>query len=391
VSPRLPQLLNPRAPALPTASQRQLLGAAVLQGPDARAWWETWRRAGGDIAVVSPSTFGLLPLLYRNLEANRVDDPDMPRLKGVYRHAWVSNQGLARRLGPAIESLEREGIPTVTLGGPAVSGSHYRDAGVRRMDDVGVLVAPVHAERAVTRLRAGGWSPLGRIDPARILRTRHAIPLREPGGAQMDLQWGAFPESISDGDFWSGAVAATVGAAETLVPGPTEQLLHACVSGVRAGPDALMWIADAMVILRTAETEIDWTRLVDGAARRELAFTTGAALAVLRGLWDQPIPDEVVAELGERPSSVRERLLLRLSPRPGSIVGSLQLWDTYRRRATTAQNGYVYRDFLTFVADAKGLPSRRAIAPKLARRAISLAAAAMLPPLPAKQGPRPGS
>jgi hypothetical protein len=331
VSPRPARLLNPRVPALPTVSQRLLLGAAVLHGADARSSWVQWRRGGGDIETVSPSSFCLLPLVYRNLEANRVDDPDIPRLKGVYRHAWVMNQRLARRLERAIEALEREGIPTMTLGGPAVSAVHYRDAGARRIDDVGVLVPLVQAQRAVTVLRADGWSPLRRVDPGRILRSGHAMPLVEPGGAQMDLQWRAFPESNSDEDFWSGAVAATLGAAGTLAPGPTEQLLHACAYGVRAGPDALMWIADAAVILHTAEKEIDWARLVDGAARRELARTTGAALAILRELVDEPIPDQVLAELGARPSRVRERLLLRLSRRPGPILRYVRLWDVYRR------------------------------------------------------------
>jgi hypothetical protein len=198
------------------------------------------------------------------------------------------------------------------------------------------------------------------------------MPLVEAGGAQMDLQWRAFPESISDEDFWSGAVAATVGAAETLAPGPAEQLLHACAHGVRAGPGALMWIADAAVILRTAENEIDWARVVDGAAQRELVLTIGGALAILQEVVDELIPDRVLAELAARPSSVRERLLLRLSPRPGPAVRYVQLWAMYRRRGRTTEDGYMYPDFLKFVADAKGLPSRRAIAPKLARRAISL-------------------
>jgi hypothetical protein len=332
VNPRLAQLLTAGVPALPTASQRLLLGAAVLHGPDARSSWVQWRRAGGDIDTVSPSSFHLLPLLYRNLEANRVDDPDIPRLKGVYRHAWVTNQQLARRLEPAIAALGRAGIPTMTLGGPAVSAVHYRDAGVRRIDDVGVLVSPVQARRAVTVLRAGGWSPLRHVDPGRILRSGHAMPLVQAGGARMDLQWRAFPESVSDEDFWSGAVPATLGTVGTLAPGPTEQLLHACVYGVRAGPDALTWIADAAVILRTAETEIDWARLVDGAAQRELALTTGAALTIVRELVDEPIPDQVLAELDARPSSVRERLRLRVSRRPGPIVRYVQRWDMYRRR-----------------------------------------------------------
>jgi hypothetical protein len=176
-----------------------------------------------------------------------------------------------------------------------------------------VLVPPFEADRAVAVLRAGGWSPLAGVDSGRILHRGRTMPLVEPGGAQMDLQWRVFPESISDEDFWSGAVAATLGAAGTLAPGPAEQLLHTCAHGVRAGPDALMWIADAAVILRTAE--IDWVRLVDGAAQRELALAISVALAILQELVDEPIPDQVLAELGARASSLRGRLLRRLSRR----------------------------------------------------------------------------
>jgi hypothetical protein len=352
-----------------------LLRAALLDGVGARSAWEDWRRTGGDIETVDTATFRLLPLVYRNLEANRVDDPDIPRLKGVYRHAWVKNQHLAHCLEPALESLKRAGIPAMLLKGAAVSVVHYRDAGARRMDDVGVLVPPPEAERALAVFRASGWSMLGRIDPRRTLRSRHAMALREPGGAQIDLQWRVLPESIRDDDFWSGAVPAKLGRAATLAPGPTEQLLHTCAFGMRAGPDALTWIADAAVIIRGARAEIDWARLVEGVAQREIALRTTTSLAKLCELLAAPIPYQVMSALNALPSGARERLLLRLSLRPSPITGFVELWDMYRRRVAAADDGYVYRDFLQYVADANGLPSRRAIGSRLARRAISLASA----------------
>jgi hypothetical protein len=210
----------------------------------------------------------------------------------------------------------------------------------------------------VSALRAAGLSPVGRLDPDRGLRIGHATALVEPGGARLELRWGAFRESAGDEDFWSGAVAAHLGAAETLAPGPTQQLLYACAHGVRSGPEALIWIADATLILRTAASEIDWACLVDGAAQRELAFTTGAALAIVRELTDAPIPDRVLAELRARPSRARERLLLRLSRRHGPGVRHLQLWDSYRRRTAAAEDGDIYRGFREFLADAKRLSSR---------------------------------
>lgn len=347
-----------------------MLRAAVIKGPGGRSAWEDWRRAGGSIDTADSSTSRLLPAVYRNLEGSGVEDPDMPRLRGIYRHAWTMNQRVAQRVGEALESVHREGIPTMLLKGAAVWTAHYRDAGARRLDDVGVLVPPSEAERALAVLRESGWSPLCRIDPGRIVRSRHALALVEPGGTQINLHWRVLPESVRDDDFWAGAVAAAVGRASTLAPGPTEQLLHTCGYGVKAGRGALTWIADAAVIVGNAQQEIDWPRLVEGVARRGIALTTTTSLAVVREVLGARIPDQVMTQLGALPSTPRERLLLRLSPSPSLIAGSVRLWDLYRRRAAAGSDGYAYRDFLQYVADATELPSRRAIVARLARRAI---------------------
>ncbi len=305
---------------LPNSTQRLLLRAATGDGRCACSAWAQWRHAGGSLDGLDSSTSRLLPMIYRTLEAHRIDDPDILRLRGVYRHAWVRNQRLLNRLGDALASLNREGIPTMVLKGAAVSVTHYRDAGARRLDDVGVLVPPPEAEHALDLLRADGWSPLGRINRGRVLRMRHVTALAGPGDAQIGLHCRTLTESVGDEDFWSGALPATVGRSATLAPGPTEQLLHACGPGARAGPNGLTWIADAAVILRSAGGEIDWTRLVEGVTRRRIALTTTTSLAVLRVVLDAPIPQQVMTELGRLQNISRERLLLRLSRRPIRIT-----------------------------------------------------------------------
>lgn len=355
-----------------------MLRAAVGDGGGASSAWQEWRRSGGSLDRLDPSTSRLLPIVYRSLEANRVDDPDILRLRGVYRHTWVKNQLLVNRLGDVLESLNREGIPTMVLRGAAVSMAHYRDAGARRLDDVGVLVPPPKAEHALAILRAQGWSPLWGLDPGRVLRSRHAVVLAGLGGFQISLNSRALAESVGDEDFWSGAVAVTVGRAATLAPGPTEQLLSTCACRVSAGPGALTWIADIAVILRSAGAEIDWGRFVEGVAQRRIALTAIMSLAVTRVVLDAPIPPQVITELGRLPTTARERLLVRLSRKPTRIMACVELWDMYRRHVT-ADGDHGYRDFLRFVADAADLPSRRAIASKLVRRAMSLAIAASRP------------
>jgi hypothetical protein len=244
-------------------------------------------------------------MIYRTLEDDRINDPDIVRLRGVYRHSWVRNQGLLARLGDALHSLNRRGIPTMVLNGAAVTVTHYRDPGARRLDDVGVLVPPHQTGHALRILRADGWSPLPRLDPLRGLRARHAIALAGPSDAKISLRCRTLPGSVGDEVLWSGAVPASVGGTATLAPGPTDQLLHACAPGVRALPNALMWIIDAAVILRSAGSEIDWARLAGGIARRRTALTTTTSLAVVRAVLDAPIPHEVMTELGQLATTAR--------------------------------------------------------------------------------------
>ncbi|MBV9310925.1 MAG: nucleotidyltransferase family protein, partial [Solirubrobacterales bacterium] len=319
--------------ALPNAGEQLLLRAALLEGPQACAAWADWRRAGGTIDSVDKATFRLLPLLYRNLANSGLDDPDLPRLKGVYRHVWAANQQLVWRVGTALNALRREGIPTMLLKGAAVGLAHYRDLGARPMDDIDVLVPPHEAERAIAVLGASGWTLLARIDRARVLRSVHGTLLRQPDGALIDLHWRALPESIGDEDFWSGSLAVTLGDAATQVPGVTEQLLHSCVHGLRHGPASLRWIADAEVIVRSAGAEIDWARLVDGAAARRVVLRTATALAVLRGLLGSPVPDQVMVDLDALHRGSLERIVHWLVLRPIHLDGYITAWDAYRRLA----------------------------------------------------------
>lgn len=366
------RLSSPHPPALPDAGERLLLRAALLEGPAASAAWHAWRRTGGAIDGVGVPSFRLLPLVYRTLESAGVEDPDLPVLKGVYRHAFASNQRLVASVGPSLDSLTARGIETMVLKGAAVGAVHYRDAGARPMDDVDVLVRPQSAERALAVLYAEGWSALPRIDVRRMMHSQHALPLSHPNGGQIDLHWRVMPESVRDDDFWAAAVPMALGTAATLAPGATDQLMHTCAHGVKFGAAALRWIADAAAILRSADGQIDWPRLVDAVAEREVSLRTATSLELLRDLLGVPIPHHVLAELDDLPSGPRERLLLELARRPVRGGNWVVMWDRYRRGVAAGQAGYPYHGFLEYVADAYQLPSRTAVARRLVGRTLSL-------------------
>src|SRR5262249_6896041 len=121
----------------PTECQRLLLQTALLPRTRALAAWQEWRsrydffdHPHGDGA------FKLYPLVYKRLVAERVDEPLLPRMKGIYRYWWSANQRLFGMATQVLGELHRAGVNTLVLKGAAVGPLYYKDSGSRPMSDV---------------------------------------------------------------------------------------------------------------------------------------------------------------------------------------------------------------------------------------------------------------
>src|SRR5207253_4971638 len=127
----------------------------------------------------------LLPMVYRNLQASPIAEPLLPRLKGSYRYWWCSNQDLFYQASRLIETLHAAGIPTLVLKGAATAVLHYRDAGVRPMADVDVLVPPGRARDAIRCLERQGWRPAtASVDEE--IRYHHSVALVNEAGREVE-------------------------------------------------------------------------------------------------------------------------------------------------------------------------------------------------------------
>jgi hypothetical protein len=119
----------------PTARQELLLRAALLPTAEAGAAWSEWA-AGPAMDNLDEGSYRLLPLVYRNLKAQRIQHRLMGTLKGLYRRAWCENQLLFHRTVGVLESLRKAGIPTLLLKGAALALEYYKDLGARPMSDL---------------------------------------------------------------------------------------------------------------------------------------------------------------------------------------------------------------------------------------------------------------
>jgi hypothetical protein len=282
--------------AWPTARQRELILAATGASGVADQAWKRWQR-GGELLDIDPASNRLLPLLWSNREAAGIDEDKLALLKGCYRQSlWQAHRTLAAGMS-ALDTLDSAQVPTMLLKGAAILASRPAQMGIRPMDDVDILVPRAAARVAIDVLEADGWRGVYGI--RHPLGVWHAIDLVRGEHEEVDLHWSATTVPGDDRAIWEDARPAKLLERSVLIPSPTFQLLITCVHGVGSHPAPVRWLADALLILRSAD-EIDWVALVDEARARHVTVALEDALRGLREQFGAPVPAAVLEQLGGR-------------------------------------------------------------------------------------------
>lgn len=325
----------------PTPSQELLLKAALMRGNDALGAWQEWM-SRVDIERLDTGSYRMLPLLYHRLNELGTDDPEMKRLKGVYRYTWCKNQVLFHNMSDLLRAFSAAGIETMVLKGTALVLLHYRDLGLRPMDDFDILVPTKKAVEAINLLRESGWVPVKEDRPETILPKRHSTPFRSASQLSVDLHWHLFEERVSgtsDDDFWADAVPAKVNDVSTCALNPTDQLLHTFVHGIRwNSAPPFRWIADGMAILNTSESQIDWKRLLAKAQEHRVVLPVRDGLDYMQKTLGISVPPDVIQALRNASVSKGEVVLYDVQTRPYNKYGMnrlLFIWVQYKRYLKT--------------------------------------------------------
>ena len=299
--------------SLPTPQQERLLRAALARGAEARRAWAEWRSelAADRLDLASKR---MLPLLYRNLKAEGVEDPLMERLKEAYLRNWSRNQLVFRHMAGILRAFHDAGLKTLLLKGAPLVFCYYRDYGARAMADLDVLVPIEQALTGAELLKRNGWKhadPWPETLHDSYISVGSAACFSDSSGRQLDLHWHALPECCgadADGDFWNAAMPIDIHGVATLTLNASDHLLHVCVHGARWDPvAAFRWIADAVTVIR-AEPRIDWSRLVEQTAKRRLVWPVKQALGYIAQNFSAGVPSDVLKELNRIPTSRLEYL-----------------------------------------------------------------------------------
>jgi Uncharacterised nucleotidyltransferase/Sulfotransferase family len=318
VAPRGSSAPFPSGPPWPDPLQRSLLRVAFLERDQVV---EEWRSLRGHLVlddIWDAETHRLLPLVYRRLVQFGVEDPELPRLKGIHRRAWYQNQINLSRLAPFLTLLQEAGIPAMVIKGVPLALRFYGDLGSRPMNDVDVLVPTDRMAGALQLLEDQGWRPHrdrhGLSQPLTAgfsLMSDHSRIVTAPDGFLVDLHWHlreqfVVPgqETTSSDDFWRATEPIDILGVVTRTLCASDLLLHAVVHGLVSQQDArARWAADSLAIIRHSDA-VDWERLIAQAEQRRLVPILRAALGYLVEDFPADVPVDVLKRLDSVPTTV---------------------------------------------------------------------------------------
>lgn len=345
----------------PTPHQELLLRAALLPPAAASVAWGQWC-AEVDIEEdhLDLGSFRLLPLVYHNLRKTIPNDPLMGRLRGIHHRTWVETQIHIQACSAVLRRFQEAGIETLLLKGMPLALAYYPGQGTRPMGDFDLLVPKAQVYTAISLLTELGWKPIDRPVHAlteTYLQIRHAQGFADDKGHNLDLHWRVLNNAL-DGDidveFWHRSAPLQTDLISSRALNPTDLLLHVCVHGMAWAPvPPVRWVADAVMILRKSEGEIDWQRLINLAERSQTTLPLSTALNYLRS-YAVSVPEEVLQTLEHLPVSSQAQMLFAASTQRTKLFGQLPvLWARYQMhqmRHRTWPRGLSGLGFPAFIA-----------------------------------------
>ena len=293
-----------------TPADQQVLCAALCAGEKAEQAWRAWR-ATLDFDRSGPRYLPLIPLLQQNLVRLGIQDPLIGKFKGIQRRVWYKNRLLLGQVSDLTQVWQADGIESICLTDIALAAHYHPDLGLRPIRACQFLLRPTRIIAASHRLQQKGWNPVHKM------HRRHFQRFINAAGLKIDLYLHLFPPRLYTGNadlFWADRIAIQIQDVTTYALNPTDQLLALCTQPPQNQFAHLLWIADALTMLRHPQVEIDWARLYTAELSGQLRLRLSTALHDLSERYAAPIPAAVLHFLATAHPLVRKlpRPILRL-------------------------------------------------------------------------------
>ena len=351
----------------PSGNEELLLKAALWNQEEALSAWNNWV-ARNDIDKIESRLYPLGAMIYQNLK-DKIHEPYMEKLKGVWRSIWFKNQFLFNNVKPVLKAIEREKIPIFLLKGTVLVLNYYKNIGLRPMEDLDFLIPRQEAMRVMGILEKCGWKQyeMFKFPNGELIRRRHALGFRNINGQSIDLHWESLwcsYKSDLDGWLWQEARDFLFEGISVKILSPSDQFFHICIHGARknlwSNSQDLKWITDAMKIIRLSPA-LDWERVIDLCRESSVTLQMKEAINYLYLYLRAPISAQVLEKFNGLTLTRMERVhyYSMVDPKVGSklifwvIFGRLRVgyiqWLRRNYGLKEVSNWSVFKLFMQFI------------------------------------------
>jgi hypothetical protein len=227
------------------------------------------------------------------------------RLRAHLVEATACHIVLSGELGRLLRHFGTTGIPVIPLKGPALAETLYPRPALRPASDLDLLIPCETLVEVDGALRDLGyrrapdehsWSFDAAFDRATVYEG--------PAGVRADVHWSFVSDprySWNEGAsraVWDRAVRIRVAGEDALGLGPEDLLLYLALHlAVHHGLAGLLWYWDLARLLQHSGTRLDWTAVVERAARWRVVRVLAFVLRGVEDLFGPSVPAPVMARL----------------------------------------------------------------------------------------------
>jgi len=322
----------------PSESQVLLARAAASDDGAAVDAWREWRRRSA-LDSIDFGSFALLPSVYQRLQQVGHDDPDMPRIRGIYKQSWLRNSLLLRGFGEFTKNMDESGVPFLAIKGVPLLLRAYGDIGARALVDFDAAVQWPDFERSVAVLHRHGWAGgTTRTMPERLWRYQHAHTLYRDPTVGVDLHHRIITHEIIESfeaEIHDRAVDDVYRGLSYRTPDPTDTVIAICYHARQGDPQSAgRWLVDLGRL--DGGTPIDWDALLARIESAGIVFPVRDALTFAHARGFVALPKGFLEAAWRAPVAGREgasyrRLVTRPNPRRWWVSAStVGLWPIHR-------------------------------------------------------------
>ncbi len=247
------------------------------------------------------------PLLYHRIKA--IDPtPGIPaevmqQLRKIYLLAAESSIKRHHEFSKWLRLIQNEGIQVVVLKGAALAELVYPNIALRPMFDVDLLIRIDDLWRIDEILSQAGFES----DKVNLLSKRHIHWVRHVVYMSKAIQMEFHPKIYELPNLrpWANVAHAKIASVDTLVLGPDDLLLHACIHlldhmymrDISAG--YLIWWYDIAAILKFYQEKLNWDYVMGVVREHEIEAAIHSVLRATSEWAGSHVPAEVLGQLAD--------------------------------------------------------------------------------------------